>query len=206
MELHHKLRRDPSWHPNSCNICGQVSLIHSTIFTYGGIVVEPFFFVQLGHQAANCSTGTVNWKNMYGAKAFLIQPTIFQSDLEDIRNRKRVNMKGLEADVEQYAKRKQDGEDVSKLQHEFRNHVHPSRVAGMGRGYMLNGVPLQAPGVPVAGTSGAAVQGVSAPQALPAQDDLPAGWAAAKDSNGKVYYWHRETKKVQWQKPQTEEG
>jgi hypothetical protein len=157
----------------------------------------------------------VNWKNMYGAKAFLIQPTIFQSDLEDIRNRKRVNMKGLEADVEQYAKRKQDGEDVSKFQHEFRKHVHPSRVAGMGRGHMLNGMPLHAPGMPVAGTSGAAVGGgavpgataaVSAPQALPPQDDLPAGWAAAKDSNGKVYYWHRETKKVQWQKPQTEEG
>lgn len=25
MELHHKLRRDPSWHPSGCNICGQVS-------------------------------------------------------------------------------------------------------------------------------------------------------------------------------------
>jgi hypothetical protein len=24
MELHHKLRRDPNWDPNSCNICGQV--------------------------------------------------------------------------------------------------------------------------------------------------------------------------------------
>lgn len=181
MELHHKLRRDPSWHPNSCNICGQ-----------------------LGHQAANCSTGTVNWKNMYGAKAFLIQPTIFQSDLEDIRNRKRVSMKGLEADVEQYVKKKQEGEDVSRLQHEFRNHVHPSRIPGMGRGNIINGMP-------VAGTSGAATVGgggataVSAPQA-PAQDDLPAGWATAKDSNGKMYYWHRETKKVQWQKPQTEEG
>ena len=24
MELHHRLRRDPSWHPSGCNICGQV--------------------------------------------------------------------------------------------------------------------------------------------------------------------------------------
>ena len=24
MELHHKLRRDPNWHPSGCNICGQV--------------------------------------------------------------------------------------------------------------------------------------------------------------------------------------
>ena len=26
MELHHKLRRDPNWHPSGCNICGQVWL------------------------------------------------------------------------------------------------------------------------------------------------------------------------------------
>ena len=117
-----------------------------------------------------------------------------------------MNMKGLEADVEQYVKKKQEGEDVSSLQHEFRNHVHPSRILGMGRGQMTNGMHLQGP---VVGTSGAAVGGggaaaVPVPQALPAQDDLPAGWATAKDSNGKVYYWHRETKKVQWQKPQAE--
>lgn len=24
MEMHHKLRRDPNWHPNGCNLCGQV--------------------------------------------------------------------------------------------------------------------------------------------------------------------------------------
>lgn len=39
----------------------------------------------------------------------------------------------------------------------------------------------------------------------PRQDpDLPLGWAAAKDSEGKTYYWHRETKKVQWNKPTLE--
>lgn len=24
VQLHHKLRRDPNWHPSACNICGQV--------------------------------------------------------------------------------------------------------------------------------------------------------------------------------------
>jgi len=39
MEKHHRLRRDPSWDPNGCNICGKV-----------------------GHQAATCTVGTVDWR------------------------------------------------------------------------------------------------------------------------------------------------
>ena len=50
---------------------------------------------------------------------------------------------------------------------------------------------------------GAAAAPVQPPP--PLQDpDLPLGWAAAKDSEGKTYYWHRETKKVQWNKPTLE--
>jgi len=41
MELHHKLRRDPSWHPNSCNICGQVSYI-LLIFNVEMLVADYF--------------------------------------------------------------------------------------------------------------------------------------------------------------------
>lgn len=41
----------------------------------------------------------------------------------------------------------------------------------------------------------------------PQQDpDLPPGWAAAKDAQGKTYYWHRETKKTQWNKPTLEDA
>merc|ERR1711988_1765857 len=50
MELHHKLRRDPNWHPNGCNICGQ-----------------------LGHQASTCPNGTVDWKARYGDAAFQLR-------------------------------------------------------------------------------------------------------------------------------------
>jgi len=32
------------------------------------------------------------------------------------------------------------------------------------------------------------------------EPDLPEGWAAA-ESNGKVYYFHKVTKKVQWKRP-----
>ena len=33
MEMHHKLRRDPNWHPNGCNLCGQVRLF-AYLFAY----------------------------------------------------------------------------------------------------------------------------------------------------------------------------
>lgn len=52
MEKHHRLRRDPSWSPHGCNICGQE-----------------------GHQAANCSNGTVNWVGKYGSECFVLKPS-----------------------------------------------------------------------------------------------------------------------------------
>lgn len=30
---------------------------------------------------------------------------------------------------------------------------------------------------------------------------LPEGWATAKDSQGRIYYWHKKTQEVQWEKP-----
>ena len=30
---------------------------------------------------------------------------------------------------------------------------------------------------------------------------LPEGWAAAKDAQGRTYFWHKATKKVQWDRP-----
>lgn len=50
MEKHHRLRRDPNWSPHGCNICGQE-----------------------GHQAANCSNGTVNWREKFGDDAFILR-------------------------------------------------------------------------------------------------------------------------------------
>jgi hypothetical protein len=30
---------------------------------------------------------------------------------------------------------------------------------------------------------------------------MPEGWAAAKDQQGRTYFWHKVTKKVQWDRP-----
>lgn len=150
MELHHKLRRDPSWHPNSCNICGQ-----------------------LGHQAATCSTGTVNWKTIYGPRAFLRQPTVFPSDLDRALEKKRVNIKALEEDLDRYVQG-----DGGVMKHA----KNSSAVQGGGARQVARPVQRQ----------------------VVEEPDLPAGWAAAKDGQGKVYYWHKETKKVQWQRPTAE--
>lgn len=41
----------------------------------------------------------------------------------------------------------------------------------------------------------------NAAAAAPAAPELPNGWATAKDAQGRVYFWHTTTKKVQWDKP-----
>ncbi len=35
----------------------------------------------------------------------------------------------------------------------------------------------------------------------PVDAPLPEGWAAAKDGQGRTYFWHKTTKKVQWDRP-----
>ena len=30
---------------------------------------------------------------------------------------------------------------------------------------------------------------------------LPEGWASTKDAQGRTYFWHKTTKKVQWDRP-----
>lgn len=45
----------------------------------------------MGHQAAQCTTGTINWRQMYGDVAFRIQPTVFQSDIDAIKKAREVD-------------------------------------------------------------------------------------------------------------------
>lgn len=33
------------------------------------------------------------------------------------------------------------------------------------------------------------------------EEELPPGWAVARDASGKPYYWHKKTQKTQWEKP-----
>ena len=119
----------------------------------------------MGHQAAQCSVGTVNWKNMYGPEAFLSRRPVFWSEIEAAMKAKAIDFKDLEAKAKEYAEARRQG-----------------KVPG-------------------------AIAAVAAPVPPPPQQDpdLPPGWAAAKDAQGKAYYWHRETKKTQWNKPTLEE-
>ncbi|GLC43732.1 hypothetical protein PLESTB_000902500 [Pleodorina starrii] len=152
MEKHHLLRRDPNWHPNGCNLCGQ-----------------------LGHQAANCPNGTINWRQIYGDEAFILRQPIYYSDIQERIQLKEDGMKDLEARAQAYAKAKAEelglnwGEIVARAE-ELRN-KDPSEV-----------IPKAAP--PAGG-----------------EDALPPGWAVATDPNGRQYFWHKKTQKVQWDRP-----
>ncbi|KAI8467317.1 MAG: hypothetical protein J3K34DRAFT_523847 [Monoraphidium minutum] len=85
MEMHHKLRRDPTWDPKGCNLCGQ-----------------------LGHMAAMCPNGTVNWKQIYGEEAFLLRPPIYESELMEKRKAKQFDAADIERRAREYAQKQQD--------------------------------------------------------------------------------------------------
>lgn len=129
---------------------------------------------------------------MYGAKAFIQQPPLFPSQLDDIRGRKKPDLKALERDVETYVKAKEEGRGADGQMY---SHV---RVPVQPRG-MHHHQPGPGPVPPPGSGQGAPV--VQVKQRPPEEEGLPPGWATAKDPNGKVYYWHRETKQVQWHRP-----
>lgn len=162
MDLHHKLRRNPNWHPDSCNICGQ-----------------------LGHQAATCCNGTVEFKAIFGGpEHFLWLPTVYPSDVYAIQRRKKVlSLDALDRDVENWRARRNGGDGgdgAGEME-------HSKHIAGMR---VTRGVP----GMHAGDAQKKARRVVDEP-------DLPEGWAAA-ESNGKVYYFHKVTKQVQWKRPE----
>ncbi|PSC73831.1 E3 ubiquitin-ligase Su(dx) [Micractinium conductrix] len=172
MELHHRLRRDPSWDPRGCNICGQV-----------------------GHQAANCTTGTVNWRALYGEHAFVMKPARFWSDEQKAKEAKLVNAEELEQRARDYAKMRAEGGAPPQL-------APPQGGAGGQR-------PPSAAAAGHAPHAAAAVAAAAKPaptdeeaaRRAEAERDLPAGWAVAFDASKKPYFWHKTTKKTMWEKP-----
>lgn len=60
--------------------------------------------LQVGHQAANCTTGTVNWRALYGEHAFVMKPARFWSDEQKAKEAKLVNAEELEQRARDYAK------------------------------------------------------------------------------------------------------
>jgi hypothetical protein len=127
----------------------------------------------MGHQAAQCTVGTVNWRAMYGENAFVMRPTLFHSDIEAAKKAKQIDFEELEKSARAYAKARREGTLPDAAYHG----AAPS----------------------AAGAAAAPAAQPPPPQASPS--DLLPGWAAAQDAAGKTYYWHKETKAVQWNKP-----
>jgi hypothetical protein len=119
MDMHHKLRRDPTWHKDACNLCGQVvGLIGGGPLSWcncrpcyrchdhnahPAIVPHPNT-TQLGHQASNCTSGTVNWRQLYGDKEFIFRPPQYWSEELAVRKARTPNYEALEKQAREYAK------------------------------------------------------------------------------------------------------
>lgn len=170
MELHHKLRRDPSWHPSACNICGQ-----------------------LGHQAVNCSNGTINWKQIYGEEAFRLKQPIYASEYDQMAKAKQINYEDLTKRAMEYAKLKAGtaGLDYDAMTERARGMTAEVPAADVKAEQTLAAAAAD-------GTAPAAADTASKPAA---EEPMPANWATAKDSSGRTYYWHTKTKAVQWDRP-----
>lgn len=128
-----------------------------------------YFPLQLGHQAAQCSVGTVNWRAMYGEHAFIHKKPVFPSDIYAKQKAKQIDFEELEKRAKEYALAKEEGRELPE---------EPQQPA----------------------------KGVAPPPVVkpPEEDGLAPGWAIARDAQGRVYYWHTETKQVQWTKPTVE--
>jgi hypothetical protein len=61
-------------------------------------------FAQLGHQAAQCTSGTVNWRQIYGDSAFILRPPVFWSEEQAAKKAKQADLQALEKAAREYAK------------------------------------------------------------------------------------------------------
>ncbi|CAK0783447.1 hypothetical protein CVIRNUC_006646 [Coccomyxa viridis] len=129
-----------------------------------------FVFLQLGHQAINCTNGTINWKQIYGEESFKLKAPIYPSDYDAVKKAKTV-------DVDKF----------TKLAQEWRT-AHADAAMPVPGVVAVKKAPAEN-GAPASATPAAA------------EAPLPEGWAATKDAQGRTYFWHKTTKKVQWDRP-----
>ena len=133
---------------------------------------SPPPLLQIGHQAATCPSGTVNWRDKLGDDAYLdyftVDPPFFHSDA--VARRLVVDVPALEASARAYAE---------------------ARVASGAAETEPIPPPRRVKAVPAA-VAAAAAAGVP----------LPPGWGQAVDAKGRTYYWNRKNKaQVQWVRP-----
>ncbi len=65
---------------------------------------QPVSLVQLGHQAANCTNGTINWRQIYGDEAFRLKDPIYPSDIYRSMKEKEVDIAALQKRAQEWAK------------------------------------------------------------------------------------------------------
>ncbi len=65
---------------------------------------SPNVCAQLGHQAANCTNGTINWRQIYGDEAFRLKEPIYPSDIYRMMKEKKVDFTALEKQAQEWAK------------------------------------------------------------------------------------------------------
>ena len=58
----------------------------------------------MGHQAANCTNGTVNWRRLYGDDAFRLKPPVYTSDEDRAKKSREVDFKALEEKAKEWEK------------------------------------------------------------------------------------------------------
>jgi hypothetical protein len=79
--------------------------------------------MQLGHQAANCKTGTIPWRIVFGDEAFIVRKPVFWTDVIAKREAKKVNEEQLRMVAQKYAEEQckakgLDYEEVKKVAEE----------------------------------------------------------------------------------------
>ncbi|KAI7836689.1 hypothetical protein COHA_009465 [Chlorella ohadii] len=114
---------------------------------------------------------------MYGENAFTIRPAVFQSDIDRAKKAKQVNFEDLERRARDYAKMRLEGPAPAQ---------QPAAAAPAAQQPPPGDDPKKK---------------AEEERRKEAEKDLPEGWAVAFDAQKKPYFWHKQTKKVQWDKP-----
>lgn len=62
------------------------------------------YAMQLGHQAINCTNGTINWKQIYGEESFKLKAPVYPSEYDAYRKGKQVDAKKMKELAEEWRK------------------------------------------------------------------------------------------------------
>lgn len=65
---------------------------------------ENIFLMQMGHQAAQCKTGTIPWRQVFGDEAFVVRKPVFWTDVMAKREARKLDHAKLSADAVAFAR------------------------------------------------------------------------------------------------------